>query len=48
MSQPEFDPYLNDPERWGVSLAQMAELMLPCLDASALARWPRSAPTPAI
>jgi hypothetical protein len=33
MTQPEFDPYLNDPERWGVSLAQMAELMLPCLDA---------------
>ncbi len=33
MTRPEFDPYLNDPERWGVSLAQMAELMLPCLDA---------------
>ncbi|MDQ6607156.1 MAG: class I SAM-dependent methyltransferase [Actinomycetota bacterium] len=33
MARPEFDPYLNDPERWGVSLAQMAELMLPCLDA---------------
>jgi SAM-dependent methyltransferase len=31
---PEFDPYLNDPERWGVSLAQMAEVMLPCLDAA--------------
>jgi Methyltransferase domain len=30
----EFDPYLNDPEWWGVSLAQMAELMLPCLDAA--------------
>ena len=30
----EFDPYLNDPERWGVSLAQMAEIMLPCLDAA--------------
>jgi hypothetical protein len=29
-----FDPYLNDPERWGVSLAQMAEIMLPCLDAA--------------
>jgi hypothetical protein len=30
----EFDPYLNDPERWGVSLAQMAEIMLPCLAAA--------------
>src|ERR1039457_7602008 len=30
----EFDPYLNDPDRWGVSLAQMAEIMLPCLDAA--------------
>jgi Methyltransferase domain len=30
----EFDPYLNDPERWGVSLAQMAHIMLPCLDAA--------------
>jgi hypothetical protein len=30
----EFDPYLNDPERWGVSLAQVAEIMLPCLDAA--------------
>jgi Methyltransferase domain len=29
----QFDPYLNDPDRWGVSLAQMAELILPCLDA---------------
>jgi hypothetical protein len=28
------DPYLHDPERWGVSLAQMAELMIPCLDAA--------------
>lgn len=27
------DPYLHDPERWGVSLAQMTELMIPCLDA---------------
>jgi Methyltransferase domain len=26
------DPYLNDPQRWGVSLAQSAEIMLPCLD----------------
>jgi Methyltransferase domain len=29
-----FDPYLNDPQRWGVSLAQSAEIMLPCLDAA--------------
>ena len=31
---PEFDPYLNDPDRWGVSLAQMAELICACLDAA--------------
>jgi hypothetical protein len=30
----DFDPYLNDPERWGVSLAQMTELICPCLDAA--------------
>jgi hypothetical protein len=30
----EHDPYLNDPDRWGVSLAQMAEVLLPCLDAA--------------
>jgi Methyltransferase domain len=29
----DVDPYLHDPQRWGVSLAQSAELMLPCLDA---------------
>jgi SAM-dependent methyltransferase len=29
----DIDPYLNDPDRWGTSMAQMAELMLPCLDA---------------
>ena len=29
----EFDPYLNDPDGWGVSMAQMTELMCPCLDA---------------
>ncbi len=29
-----FDPYDHDPERWGVSLSQSAELMLPCLDAA--------------
>jgi hypothetical protein len=32
--QPDLDPYLHDPDRWGVSLAQSAELMLPCLDAA--------------
>ena len=31
---PDLDPYLHDPNRWGVSLAQSAELMLPCLDAT--------------
>lgn len=30
----EIDPYLNDPRRWGVSMAHSAELMLPCLDAA--------------
>jgi hypothetical protein len=30
----KFDPYLHDPERWGVSLSQMAELIRPCLDAA--------------
>ena len=30
----QFDPYLHDPDRWGVSLAQMSELLLPCLDAA--------------
>jgi len=29
-----FDPYLSDPDRWGTSLAQSAEIMLPCLDAA--------------
>lgn len=28
------DPYRNDPNRWGVSMAQSAELLLPCLDAA--------------
>jgi hypothetical protein len=28
------DPFGNDPQRWGVSMAQSAELMLPCLDAA--------------
>jgi Methyltransferase domain len=29
-----FDPYEHDPQRWGVSLAQSAEILLPCLDAA--------------
>ncbi|MEA2167038.1 MAG: hypothetical protein QOF76_338 [Solirubrobacteraceae bacterium] len=29
-----FDPYDHDPHRWGVSLSQSAELLLPCLDAA--------------
>jgi hypothetical protein len=28
-----FDPYSNDPDRWGVSMAHMAELILACLNA---------------
>jgi hypothetical protein len=31
---PDFDPYAHDPDRWGTSLAQTAELMLPVLDAA--------------
>jgi hypothetical protein len=27
------DPYLNDPDRWGVSMAQHGELLVACLDA---------------
>ena len=36
MSSPgfEFDPYLNDPARWGVSMAQVTEIMLACIDAA--------------
>jgi hypothetical protein len=30
----EFDPYAHDPDRWGTSLAQATELLLPCLDAA--------------
>ena len=30
----EFDPYLHDPEGWGVSMGQMTEFLLPCLDAA--------------
>jgi hypothetical protein len=28
------DPYSNDPDRWGTSMAQLAELLIPCLSAS--------------
>jgi SAM-dependent methyltransferase len=28
------DPYSHDPARWGASLAQSAEVLLPCLDAA--------------
>jgi hypothetical protein len=31
---PDFDPYLHDPERWGVSMGQMTEILLPCLEAA--------------
>jgi hypothetical protein len=27
------DPYLNDPDHWGVSMAQLGELIVACLDA---------------
>jgi hypothetical protein len=30
----DFDPYRNDPDRWGHSLAQLAEIVVPCLDAA--------------
>src|SRR5947209_11687930 len=28
----KFDPYEHDPSRWGVSMAQVTEIMLACLD----------------
>jgi hypothetical protein len=31
---PDFDPYLHDPERWGVSMGQMTEILLPVLEAA--------------
>jgi hypothetical protein len=31
--QPQIDPYANDPGRWAHSLQNLAEIMLPCLDA---------------
>ena len=30
----ELDPYRHDPDRWGASLVQLGELLLPCLDAA--------------
>jgi SAM-dependent methyltransferase len=30
--RPDLDPYLHDPERWGVSMGQMTEILVPCLD----------------
>jgi hypothetical protein len=30
----DFDPYSHDPDRWGTSLSQSAEIILPCLDAA--------------
>jgi Methyltransferase domain len=32
--QPETDPYANDPGRWAHSLQNLAEIVLPCLDAA--------------
>jgi hypothetical protein len=34
LARPDFDPYVSDPDRWGTSLAQSAEIMLPCLEAA--------------
>jgi Methyltransferase domain len=31
----DIDPYANDPNRWGVSLITLAEIILACLDAAA-------------
>jgi hypothetical protein len=31
--EPQIDPYESDPGRWGHSLQNLAELLLPCLDA---------------
>jgi hypothetical protein len=30
----DFDPYLHDPEGWGVSMGQLTEILLACLDAA--------------
>ena len=32
--QPQIDPYANDPGRWAHSLQNLAEILLPCLDAA--------------
>ena len=32
--QPQIDPHANDPGRWGHSLQNLAEVLLPCLDAA--------------
>jgi hypothetical protein len=32
--RPQIDPYANDPGRWAHSLQNLAEIVLPCLDAS--------------
>ena len=32
--QPTFDPFANDPGRWAHSLQNLAEILLPCLDAA--------------
>jgi hypothetical protein len=32
--QPQLDPHANDPGRWGHSLQNLAEVLLPCLDAA--------------
>ena len=29
----DFEPYANDPERWGASMVHHAEVLIPCLDA---------------
>src|SRR3954469_19015549 len=32
--RPQIDPYANDPARWAHSLQNLAEIVLPCLDAA--------------
>src|SRR3954464_1113236 len=32
--RPQIDPYANDPGRWAHSLQNLAEIVLPCLDAA--------------
>jgi hypothetical protein len=33
-AQPQIDPYANDPGRWAHSMQNLAEIVLPCLDAA--------------